>query len=74
MSGPAPKPVSTTPRRRRVLEQIVRRHTSTQQQVRRARAILAAVDGATNAAVGRQVGMKEDTARTWRQRWEVCPG
>jgi transposase len=72
MSGPAPERITTTPRQRRVLGQIVRRHTSTQQQGRRAKAILAAADGATNAAVGRQVGMTEDTARTWRRRWALA--
>ncbi len=72
MSGPAPERITTTPRQRRVLGQIVRRHTSTQQQGRRAKAILAAADGATNAAVGRQVGMTEDTARLWRRRWALA--
>lgn len=69
MPGPAPEPISATSRQRGVLEQIVRRHTSTQQQVRRARAVLAAVDGATNAAAGRRAAMKTDTARVWRRRW-----
>lgn len=72
MSGPAPESIAATARQRRVLDQLVRRHTSTQQQVRRAKAILAAADGATNAAVGRQVGMTEDTARTWRRRWALA--
>ena len=72
MPGPAPEPITATPRQRRVLGQLVRRHTSTQQQVRRAKAILSAVDGATNAAVGRQVGMTEDTARLWRRRWALA--
>jgi transposase len=31
--------------------------------------VLAAADGANNEAVGRQVGVTEDTARTWRRRW-----
>jgi transposase len=72
MPGPAPEPITATPRQRRVLEQIVRRHTSTQRQVRRARAVLAAADGATNAAAGRRAGMTEDTARTWRRRWAAA--
>ena len=72
MPGPPPESIAATPRQRRVLAQIVRRHTSTQQQVRRAKAILAAADGASNAAVGRRVGMTEDTARTWRRRWALA--
>lgn len=72
MPGPAPEPITATPRQRRVLEQIVRRHTSAQHQVHRARAVLAAADGATNAAAGRQAGMTADTARTWRRRWALA--
>jgi putative transposase len=72
MPGPAPEPITTTPRQRRVLEQLVRRHTSPPHQVRRARGILAAAHGATNAAAGRRVGMTADTARTWRRRWAAA--
>lgn len=52
-----------------MLERIIRRQTSTQQQVRRARVVLTAADGANNEAIGRQVGVTDDTARTWRRRW-----
>jgi putative transposase len=69
MPGPPPQQIMVTPRQRRVLEGIVRKETSTQQQVRRARVILAAADGANNEAVGRRVGVTEDTVRTWRGRW-----
>jgi putative transposase len=51
------------------LEGIVRRETSTQQQVRRAKVVLAAADGANNEQVARQVGVTDDTARDWRARW-----
>ena len=47
----------------------MRRETSTQQQVRRARVVLAAAGGANNEQIGREVGVTEDTARTWRRRW-----
>ena len=68
MAGPRPLPLALTARQRRVLERMVRRETSTQQQVRRAKAILLA-EGANNAPVGRQVGVTRDTARLWRARW-----
>jgi transposase len=68
MAGPAPQPSVVTPRQRRVLEQIIRRQTSTQQQVRRAKLILAA-EAANNAQAARQSGVAVDTARTWRARW-----
>jgi putative transposase len=70
--GPAPASIDATPRQRRVLEQLIRRHTRPQHQVRRARVVLAAVAGASNAAAGRPVGMKADTARVWRRRWSLA--
>ena len=60
-----------TPRQRRVLEQIIRRETSSQQQVRRARLVLATV-GANNAQAAWQCGVTVDTARTWRGRWTAA--
>ena len=68
MAGPAPAPSIVTPRQRRVLEQIIRRETSTQQQVRRAKLILTA-ESANNALAARRVGVTVDTARAWRGRW-----
>ncbi len=72
MPGPAPVRITVSARQRGVLEQIVRRATSPQQQVRRARIVLAAADGANNEQVGRQVGVTEDTVRLWRERWSVA--
>jgi len=71
MAGPVPRPSVVTPRQRRTLEQIVRRETSPQQQVRRAKLVLAA-PGANNAPAARQVGVTVDTARTWRARWAAA--
>mgnify|MGYP001228441144 CR=1 FL=1 len=71
MAGPAPAPSIVTPRQRRVLEQMIRRETGTQQQVRRAKLILAAV-GANNAPAARRVGVTVDTARAWRGRWAAA--
>ena len=71
MAGPAPAPSIVTPRQRRVLEQIIRRETSTQQQVRRAKLILAA-EKVNNAQAARQIGVTVDTARTWRGRWAAA--
>jgi putative transposase len=69
MPGPAPQPLTLTAPQRQVLEKLIRKGTSPQQQVRRARVVLAAADGASNAAIGRQVGVTADTARSWRRRW-----
>jgi len=53
------------------LEQIIRRETSTQQQVRRAKLILAA-EGVNTAQAARPLGVTVDTARTWRGRWAAA--
>ena len=70
MSGPAPAAIKVTDWQRRVLERITRRASGSQQQARRARAVLAAADGKNNAAAGRVAGMKRDAVRCWRERWQ----
>jgi transposase len=52
-----------------VLERIIRRDTSPQQQVRRAKIVVAAAAGEGNERVGRRVGVRAGTARLWRGRW-----
>ncbi|HEY3079699.1 MAG TPA: helix-turn-helix domain-containing protein [Chloroflexota bacterium] len=52
-----------------MLERIIRRDTSPQQRVQRAKIVVAAAAGANNGQVGRQIGVKADTARLWRGRW-----
>jgi putative transposase len=47
----------------------VRRASSSQRLVRRVRIILAAADGLNNEQIAHQLGLKRDTARTWRDRW-----
>ncbi|MGH7751986.1 MAG: helix-turn-helix domain-containing protein, partial [Gemmatimonadales bacterium] len=69
MPGPPAQALRVSPQQQRVLERIVRRQTSTQQQARRATIILGAASGANNGALGRRVGVTEDTARLWRGRW-----
>ena len=72
MSVPQPQVIALTTRQQRVVEGIVRRETSTQQQVRRANVIVAAAAGANNEQVARQLGVTDDTARTWRRRWAAA--
>lgn len=69
MPGPAPRRIAVSARQRRVLERIIRRDTSPQRQVRRARIVVAAADGANNEQVARRVGVPAETARLWRGRW-----
>jgi Homeodomain-like domain len=69
MSGPRPAPLTVTARQRAILEQLVRRASSPQQQVRRARFVLAAATGANNTQAAAQAGVSRETARLWRGRW-----
>lgn len=69
MRGPQPLPVMLSEAERAALEQLVRRHTTAQHLVLRARIVLAAADGFNNAQVARACGVTPDTARLWRGRW-----
>jgi putative transposase len=56
------------------LEQISKRHKSEQQQVLRARIIVAAAQGQTNTQIGRELKINVDTVRLWRDRWHELQG
>ncbi len=56
------------------LTQITRRHRSEQQVVLRARMILAAAQGHTNAQIARELKVNVDTIRLWRDRWVGLQG
>src|SRR5262244_720414 len=61
--------VQLTTRQRTCLEQIIRRQTSPQRLVRRAKILLALETGANECHVMRQMHRKSGTVRAWRQRW-----
>jgi putative transposase len=72
MRGPKPSmmELSDTQRtQRRDLQALVRRHSTSQQLVLRARVVLAAADGANNAQIARSLDISLDMARLWRNRW-----
>ena len=56
------------------LTQIGKRHRSEQQQVLRARIVLAAAQGHSNAQIARDLAINVDTARLWRDRWVGLQG
>lgn len=56
------------------LTQIIRRHRSEQQVVLRARIVLAAAQGHSNAHIARELKINVDTARLWRDRWVGLQG
>jgi putative transposase len=61
--------VKLTESQQEALVQITRRHRSEQQQVLRARIVLAAAQGHSNAQIARDLAMNVDTVRLWRDRW-----
>jgi len=56
------------------LEQISKRHRSEQQQVQRARIVLAAAQGHCNVQIVRELNINVDTVRLWRDRWAGLQG
>jgi putative transposase len=56
------------------LVQITKRHRSEQQQVLRARIVLAAAQGRSNVQIARELAINVDTARLWRDRWVGLQG
>ena len=68
--SPAVSPkVQLTARQRACLEQMVRRQTSPQRLVRRAKILLALETGATQCHVTRQMHLNRGTVRAWCRRW-----
>jgi putative transposase len=51
------------------LERLTKRHRSKQQQAQRARIVLAAAQGHSNAQIARELQVNVDTVRLWRDRW-----
>ena len=52
------------------LQDLVRRHSSPQQLVKRAQIILEAADGKNHSQVARELKISIDMARVWRNRWQ----
>ena len=71
---PGPKPLSLTLSETQcaLLQGIVRRQTSPQRLVSRAKMILAAAAGSGNEPIAEQLGLTRHTVRTWRQRWQAA--
>jgi transposase len=68
---PGPRPVAVTLARevRQKLEAVCRGTTHAQREVLRARIVLLAADGHTNAAIGRRLAVTVSTIRKWRGRF-----
>jgi putative transposase len=72
MSGPSATTIKLTERQKATLEHILRRSTSAQRLVMRAKIILAASNGTTNQQIGKQLGIERNVAAKWRRRWAAA--
>ena len=69
MRGPQAAKVELSLSEKQELEAVVRRHSSAQQLVLRARIVLLAHAGKNNEQIARELNIIVDTARLWRKRW-----
>ncbi len=69
MRGPKPVTITLSAAERHALVQLVRRYSTPQQIVVRARIVLAAAEGMNNGQIARHLQVSIDTVRLWRQRW-----
>jgi transposase len=69
MAKSQPLTIELNDTERQALQQLVRRHHVRQQIALRARIVLAAADGQSNAAIARTWHATVDTVRLWRRRW-----
>ncbi len=69
MRGPKPAPLALTDAERQGLDTLLRRHSTPQQLVLRARIVLAAAAGRSNAQIVRDLAVDIGTVRRWRGRW-----
>lgn len=72
MSGPSPVAISLTDRQHAILEQLVRRATSPQRLVMRAKIILASADRQNNQQIANQQRLTRNCAAKWRGRWQTA--
>lgn len=72
MPGPKPLAFTLSDRQQAILQGLVRRQTSPQRRVYRAKAILAAAAGNSNEHIARQLDLNRNTVRMWRRRWQLA--
>ena len=61
--------IELSDRQQRILQQLLRRQSSSQRLVRRVNIILAAADGSNNEQIAKRLGLHRESIRHWRERW-----
>jgi transposase len=69
MRGPKPTRIELDESTCKALNELVRRHSTPQQLVVRARIILLAAEGKNHSQIARELGVSVDMALLWRNRW-----
>jgi transposase len=74
MSPTSTDRITLTGSQRRELARMIRAGRTEQRFVTRAKIVLAAAAGESNAHIARRLGICEDTVRKWRRHWCAAPG
>ena len=69
MPGPKPITITLSNLQQKILEKIVKRHQTPQQLVKRSLLILLMAQGKNNQQAAREIGVHQETAKRWRDRW-----
>lgn len=69
MPGPQPVCIEMDQESRQRLNDLIRRYSTPQQLVVRARIILLAAEGKNHTQIAQELGISVDMARLWRNRW-----
>jgi putative transposase len=69
MPGPQPVKIELDEMARQGLTDLIRRHSTPQQMVTRARIIRLAAEGKNHTQIAQELGVSVDMARLWRNRW-----
>jgi transposase len=70
MPGPKPIEIKLSQEATEQLTKLVKRHQTSQQIALRARIVLAADQGQSNAQISQKLEVSLDTVRLWRKRWQ----
>ena len=74
MPGPQPVRIEMEKETRQALTDFIRRYSTPQQLVMRARIIMLAAEGKNHTQIARELAISIDMARLWRNRWSSYAG
>ncbi len=74
MPGPKPISIILSNLQQKILSKIIKRHQTPKQLVKRSQLILLMAQGKNNQQAAKQMGLCQDTAKRWRNRWLASVG